>query len=63
MRITNEEASRQSDRGRKTAVVENEEAAEDEPRTAFFDIRGAGDWIGGIRSVRLFHQGMIDASA
>ena len=49
--ITNEDASRLPKGGRRTAVVKNEDSASNEPKTAFFDIRGAGNWIDGIKLV------------
>ena len=49
--ITEEDAHRNFPETKKTAVVENEDAKEDEPKRAFFDIRGAGNWVEGIRLV------------
>ena len=51
MRITSEDAIRRGEKGQKIAVVENEDASEDEPKRAFFDIRGAGYWIEGVKAV------------
>ena len=52
VRITSEDAIRRGEKGQKTAVIENKDASEDEPKKAFFDIRGAGGWIDGVKTVR-----------